>query len=111
VSNTRGIAAARRIEMSAIGIGVLILAHLADYTTFMVMVVRNGISEELNPIVVTIAEDHGLALLTVAKFATVLLVASTFLVVNRSRPKMAASVLTIGVLVGGLGAFSNIISF
>jgi hypothetical protein len=97
--------------MSAIGIGVLILAHMADYGTFMVMIVRNGIGMELNPIVATIAEDHGLALLTVAKFATVLLVATTFLIVSRTRPKVAASVLGIGVAVGSLGALSNIASF
>ena len=96
--------------MSAIGIGVLILAHMADYATFVVMVVRNGIGTELNPIVATIAEDHGLALLTVAKFATVLLVAATFLIVGRTRPKVAAGVLAVGVLVGGLGAISNLIS-
>ena len=96
--------------MSAIGIGVLILAHLADYTTFMVMVVRHGLGTELNPIVVTIAEEHGLALLTVAKFATVLLVATTFLVIGRTRPKVAAAVLLIGVFVGGLGAVSNVIA-
>lgn len=97
--------------MSAIGIGVLILAHLADYGTFAIMVVRRGLGMELNPIVVTIAEEHGFALLTVAKFATVLLVAATFLIVSRTRPKVAAGVLAVGVFVGSLGAISNIASF
>ena len=55
--------------MSAIAIAILIAAHVADYGTFVVMVVRNGIGTELNPIVATIAEDYGLALLTVAYFA------------------------------------------
>ena len=94
--------------MSAIGIGVLILAHVADYTTFVLMVVRNGIGFEINPIVAMIAEDYGLPLLTVAKFATVLLVAATFLIVGRTRPKVAASVLVIGIMVGSLGAVSNL---
>ena len=49
-------------------------------------------------------------LLTVAKFATVLLVAATFLVVGRTRPKMAAGVLAFGVFIGGMGAFSNIVT-
>ena len=94
--------------MSAAGIGLLIIAHIADYTTFVVMVSRNGLQTELNPLVATIFADYGLALLTVAKFATVLLVAAVFLIVGRTRPKVAAGVLMFGVLIGGLGAFSNI---
>jgi hypothetical protein len=94
--------------MPALGIGLLIAAHAADYATFIVMVARHGIGTEANPLVVTIAEDWGLTLLTLTKVATVLLVASTFLVVGRSRPRVAAAVLTIGVVVGGLGALSNI---
>jgi len=94
--------------MSALGIGLLILAHVADYTTFVVMVTRNGLDSELNPLVVTIAEDYGLALLTMAKFATVLLVAAVFLIVTRTRPRVAATVLGFGVLVGAVGALSNI---
>ncbi len=94
--------------MTAAGIGLLIIAHIADYTTFLVMVDRRGLQAELNPLVVTILADHGLALLTVAKFATVLLVAAVFLIVGRTRPKVAAGVLMFGVFIGGLGAFSNI---
>ena len=94
--------------MPATAIGLLILAHVADYATFIVMVVRHGLGTEMNPLVVRIAEDHGLALLTMAKFATVLLVAATFLVLSRSRPRLGGSVLVIGVIVGGLGAFSNL---
>jgi hypothetical protein len=96
--------------MPAFGILMLIVAHAADYATFVLMVAQNGIGSELNPIVTKIAEEHGLALLTVAKFATVLLVATTFLIIMRSRPKVAGSVLGIGILVGSLGAYSNIIS-
>ena len=95
-------------QMSAIGIGLLIIAHAADYATFVVMVARHGLTTELNPIVVSIANEYGLALLTVAKFATVLLVAATFLVVGRTRPRVAAAVLAVGVFVGAIGALSNI---
>ncbi len=96
--------------MSAMGIGLLIVAHIADYTTFLLMVGRRGLGTELNPLVATIVEDYGLALLTVAKFATVLLVAAVFLVVGRTRPRVATAVLTFGILIGGFGAFSNIIT-
>ena len=94
--------------MSAIGIGLLIIAHVADYTTFVVMIMRHGLQAELNPIVTKLATEHGLALLTISKFATVLLVASVFLVVGRTRPKLAAGVLGIGVFVGTFGAWSNL---
>ena len=94
--------------MSAVGIGLLIIAHIADYTTFVVMVAAHGLDKELNPLVVRLHAEYGLALLTVAKFATVLFVAATFVVVGRSRPKLATMVLIIGIVVGWLGAFSNV---
>jgi len=94
--------------MAALGIAILVLAHAADYATFLVMVSVHGLGTELNPIVVTIAEQHGLALLTMAKTAAVLLVAATFLVLGRTRPRVAAAVLVVGVMVGGLGTLSNI---
>ena len=96
--------------MYAFGIGLLIVAHAADYATFLVMVARHGITSELNPIVSKIAAEHGLALLTVAKTAAVLLVATTFLIIIKTRPKVASAVLAIGIFIGSLGAYSNIIS-
>ena len=97
--------------MTAAGIGLLIIAHIADYTTFVVMIARRGLAAELNPLVATIFADWGLALLTVAKFATVLLVAAVFLIVGRTRPKMATAVLAFGVFIGSVGAASNIATF
>jgi hypothetical protein len=96
--------------MAAFWIGVLILAHAADYATFIVMVTRKGIGYELNPIVAHIAQEYGLALLTVAKFATVLLVAVTFIIVSRTRRRVAGSVLAVGILVGSVGAYSNVLA-
>ena len=96
--------------MSALGIGLLIAAHIADYGTFVVMVARHGLGAELNPVVATIHADWGLALLTVAKFSTVLLVAAVFLLVGRTRPRLAAGVLGFGVFIGALGAWSNLIT-
>jgi hypothetical protein len=96
--------------MSAAGIVLLIVAHAMDYVTFLVMVLRHGIGRELNPLVVTLAQDYGIELLTFAKVAAVLLVAATFMVLTRSRPFIARSVLAVGILVGGFGAFSNVIS-
>jgi hypothetical protein len=94
--------------MTATAIGLLILAHVADYSTVLVMVARHGLGSELNPLVATIFEDWGLPLLTVAKFATVLLVAAVFLIIGRSRRRTAGAVLAFGVFIGALGAFSNL---
>jgi hypothetical protein len=94
--------------LSALGIQLLILAQIADYATFVVMVARRGMGAELNPIVTRLFEDHGLLLLTVAKVAAVVLVAATFLVVGRSRPRVGGVVLTVGVVTGGIGALSNL---
>ena len=96
--------------MPAVAIGVLILAHVADYATFLVMVAKDGLGSELNPIVATIFDDWGLPLLTVAKFATVLLVAAVFLISVKDRPRLASVVLAFGVFIGALGAFSNILT-
>jgi hypothetical protein len=97
-------------QVTALGIGLLVFVHALDYATFLAMVVRKGIGAELNPIVVRIAEEYGLALLTVGKAAAVLLVVTTFLVVARSRPRLATGVLVVGILVGSLGALSNVAS-
>jgi hypothetical protein len=96
--------------MAGLGIRLLILAQLADYTTFVVMVARHGLGVELNPLVATLALDHGIFMLTIAKVAAVVLVATTFLVVGRTRPRLAAAVLAFGVISGGFGAFSNVIT-
>jgi hypothetical protein len=94
--------------MAAIGIGLLIITNAADYVSFLAMVARHGLGAEMNPIVVTLARDHGLLLLSLTKASAVLLVASTFLVVARTRPKLAGSVLAVGIAVGGLGALTNL---
>ncbi len=93
--------------MSAIGIGLLIIANAADYLTFLPMVARHGLRAELNPIVVALLRDHGLLLLTLAKVSAVLLVASTFLIVGRTRPRLAGAMLAVGIAIGSVGALSN----
>ena len=74
------------------------------------MIARHGLGTEANPLVISIAEEHGLVLLTLAKTSAVLLVAATFLLLLRTRPRMASSVLAIGIVVGGVGALSNLAS-
>jgi len=93
--------------MSAIGIALLIFAHAADYLTFVAMVRIHGLQAEYNPFVVALAH-YGILPLTLAKVSAVLLLASTFLVVGRTRPRLAGGVLLVGILLGGLGTLSNL---
>lgn len=91
-----------------LGISLLVAAHAADYLTFLVMIIRHGLDAEANPIVVRLAEDHGLLLLTLAKVSVVVLMASVVMVVVRTRPRLAATTLSVGIVVGGFGAVSNL---
>jgi hypothetical protein len=104
----RAVALFRGGTMVTLGLPLLVATQLADYLTFIVMVSRHGITAELNPIVARLAEDHGLLMLTAAKLAAVVLVGATVLVVGRTRPRLAATVLAVGVISGGIGAFSNV---
>lgn len=94
--------------MVLLGLPLLIATQAADYLTFMVMVARHGIRAEANPIVAGLAQEHGLLMLTAAKLAAVVLVGATFLIVGRTRPRLAATVLAVGILTGGIGAISNV---
>ena len=42
--------------------------------------------------------------------AAVLLVAATFIIISRTRPKVAGSVLAVGIIIGGVGAYSNVLA-
>jgi hypothetical protein len=88
-------------------LALLVAAQAADYLTFLAMVGIHGLSAELNPIVVALAV-HGFGPLTVAKAATVVLVAGAFLVGRRHRPGVAQLTLGLGIIAGAMGAVSNL---
>ena len=92
---------------AACGLVLLIVAQAADYLTFLVMVETHGLGAERNPIVTAIA-SHGLWILTTAKVAAIVLVASVFLVSRFRRPWIARLTLVTGVVVGAIGAVSNV---
>jgi uncharacterized membrane protein len=96
--------------VATLGLFLVAAAHLADYLTFLVMILRHGLAAEANPIVVMIAENHGLALLTTAKAAAVLLVVCTVIIVGRRNPRLAAVTLGIGILTGGFATLSNLLT-
>ena len=89
---------------------VLAVAHLSDFSSFLVMTDRHGLAAELNPIVVALAQDFGLPGLTLAKFASVLLLGTVVMLLTPKHRKLATTVLVIGITTGLLGGVSNIAS-
>lgn len=86
----------------------LIAAHLFDLVSFVVMTERHGMAAEANPIVVMLEEQIGLAGLTVAKIASVLIGGSIFVMLARNRRRLAIGVVLFGVCAGMVGGLSNL---
>jgi hypothetical protein len=91
-------------------LAALFAAHLFDYASFLVMTARHGLAAEFNPIVVALAEGYGLPGLTIAKFASVVFLASTFALLAPRRRRIATGVILIGIGAGLLGGVSNVAS-
>jgi hypothetical protein len=89
-------------------IAALALAHLFDYTSFLLMVSRHGLGAELNPVVVHIAQEAGLAGLTAAKILTVAFAAMLMVAIARHRPVLALALLLFGIGAGLVGGLSNV---
>jgi hypothetical protein len=96
--------------MPLTGLVILAAAHAFDYVSFLIMTSKHGMVAELNPIVVTLAQDYGLPGLTLAKMASVVLLASVFLVLRPHRRRWSSALLTIGIMVGVVGGISNVAS-
>jgi hypothetical protein len=92
----------------AILLAVLALAHLFDYTSFLVMIERHGLAAEANPVVVILAEQVGLAGLTIAKIVTVAFAAALMIRIAPRRRKLAMGVLLFGISAGLVGGISNV---
>lgn len=91
-------------------LAALALAHSFDYFSFLVMLARHGLAAELNPIVVLLAQEVGIAGLTVAKVATVVFACAALVIVARTRRRFALAVLVPGVVAGLVGGFSNVMT-
>jgi len=94
----------------AIGITVLAIAHFFDYATFVILISRHTLAAEANPVVVSIFKQTGIGGLTIAKVFTVVLAASMTIVIWPRYPRLAAILLTFGVVAGLFGALSNVAS-
>lgn len=91
-----------------VALGVLALAHLFDWASFLIMIARHGIGAEANPIVVTLVEETGVPGVTLAKLATVAFAALLAVLIAPKRRRMAMVLLAFGVAAGMVGGFSNI---
>ena len=96
--------------MPAFALALLALAHLFDYTSFLVLMARHGLAAEANPIVVLLAQEVGLPGLTVAKVISVAVAALLVMVIASWRRRVAVAVLVFGVGAGLVGGFSNILA-
>ena len=91
----------------AVAICLLVIAQSADFLTFLIMIEVHGLDAEVNPLVAAIA-GHDLLLLSAAKAALVVYVASAFFIARLRRPRVARMTLALGILIGAIGAASNI---
>ena len=115
IALTMAVRSGRRARGEGIGraavvaLALLAVAQAADYVTFLLMVGEHGLVAELNPIVAALAAE-GLGLLTIAKASLVVFVGSSFLVTRPVRPRVARGTLAVGIIVGAIGAGSNLLA-
>ena len=93
-----------------VALGILALAQLFDYVSFMFMIERHGLAAELNPIVVALAENVGLVGLTLVKAGAVLFLGFAALLLMPRRPHVAVGVLAVGIVLGVIGGVSNVMT-
>jgi hypothetical protein len=74
------------------------------------LVLRQGIHAEANPIVSQIYQETGIGGLTIAKVATVVLAASIVVIVGRRHRALAAGLLLFGIAAGIVGGVSNLVT-
>jgi hypothetical protein len=91
-------------------VAALAAAQAFDFVSFLAMTRRHGLAAELNPLVVMIAEAFDLRALAILKLAVIAYVAITVAILAKQRPRLAGSVLAVGVVAGIAGGLSNLAS-
>lgn len=91
-------------------VAALAAAQAFDFVSFLAMTRRHGLAAEINPLVVMIAEAFDLRTLAILKLAVIAYVAVTVAILAKKRPRLAGSVLAIGVVAGIAGGLSNLAS-
>ena len=88
----------------------LVAAQAADFLTFVPMVERFGIGAEMNPLVVYLY-SHGLPTLAFFKIVTTLYGVLVYVVVVPTHPRLGRLVIGFGILLGSIGALSNVLTY
>jgi hypothetical protein len=106
--------AAHDAAMPVLVAGVLTMsaAQLLDLATFMSMIRQLGPAAELNPIVGGLFAVYGYPMVAIVKIVLLALVTAiaTILVAGTRRPRLAGSVVALGILIGIVGGISNAIA-
>ena len=107
-------ATAHDAVMPVLVAGVLTMsaAQLLDLATFVSMVRQLGPAAELNPIVGGLFAVYGYPMVAIVKIVLLALVTAvtTILFARSSRPRLAGSVVALGILIGIVGGLSNAIA-
>lgn len=87
-------------------------AQLFDLATFVTMMHRLGPAAEVNPLVGALFALYGFPMVAIVKVVLLALVSaiSTILIVRTARPRLAAGLLGLGILIGLIGGLSNAIA-
>jgi hypothetical protein len=92
----------------------LVAAQFFDFGTFTIMVWRNGIAAESNPIVAHGFADYGWPMVVLSKLALTVLVGAVIVVLDRPERwgragrSLATAVTLIAVFAGLVGGLSNV---
>ena len=94
------------------GVLTMSAAQLFDLATFMQMVHQLGPAAEVNPLVGAVYAAYGYPMVAVVKIVLLALVTAvaTILIARTTRPRLAAGVVSLGILIGLVGGLSNAIA-
>jgi hypothetical protein len=84
-------------------------AQLFDLATFVAMTQRLGPHAEANPLVSMLFASYGYPVVAIAKVVLLAIVSAvgTILIDRSSRPKLAAAVFAVAIVIGLVGGVSN----
>ncbi|HEY6056457.1 MAG TPA: hypothetical protein VIV06_00415, partial [Candidatus Limnocylindrales bacterium] len=91
----------------------VVAAQWLDFATFVAMVRERGVGSEANPVVGAALAMGGMPLVTLGKFALMLLLVSTVVILGGERraaryPRLARTIVIASVLAGIVGGVSNV---
>ena len=94
------------------GVLTMSAAQLFDLATFVTMVHKLGPAAELNPLVGALFAVYGYPMVAIVKIVLLALVSaiSTILIIRTARPRLAAGLVGLGILIGLIGGLSNAIA-